>query len=70
MQELQEVSADMSSDLLQRLVTPGQLLPAMEGPLQELLQAADWEQAAAQGRVVPTPVSCDARHSCSAEITM
>lgn len=57
MEGLQAVTDDMSSTLLQRLVTPGQALPAFAEPLDALVAAADWEEAAAQGRVIPTPVS-------------
>lgn len=57
MEGLQAVSGNMSSTLLQQLVTPGQALPAFAEPLDALMAAADWEEAAAQGRVIPTPVS-------------
>lgn len=62
MQSLQEAASDMKSDLLRRLVTPGELLPDMGVPLAELLEAADWDQAIAQGRIIPTPV----RHQTAA----
>ncbi|KAK9807187.1 hypothetical protein WJX73_005617 [Symbiochloris irregularis] len=55
MEGLQAACGDMSSTLLQKLVTPGQALPAFAEPLDALVAAADWEEAAAQGRVIPTP---------------
>lgn len=57
MQGLQEEAGSMQSTLLKRLVTPGQGLPDMQGPLDELLAAADWDAADADGRVKPTRVS-------------
>ena len=56
MQGLQEHADSMYSALLRRLVTPGQGFPDPAEPLEGLLAAADWEAAAAEGRIRPTPV--------------
>ncbi len=56
MAELKGAEAELSSQLLIDLVTPGRVLPDFAGPLAELLDATDWEEAIAQGRVVPKEV--------------
>ena len=49
-------SAQVSSQILQDLTTPGRRLPKFGKALEELLRAADWEAAAQQGRIVPNQV--------------
>lgn len=49
-------AAGLSSQILRDLTTPGRRLPNLGGALKELLQAADWEAAAQQGRIVPNQV--------------
>ena len=60
MQGLQEEADSMHSSLLVRLVTPGQGFPDPAEPLEQLLEAADWDAAAAEGRIRPTQV-----HTCA-----
>lgn len=38
-------------------MTPGHLFPDLEDPLEDLLNATDWDEAIKQGRVVPRQVS-------------
>ena len=64
MEGLQAVSGAMRSSLLRRLVTPGELLPDTQEPLGQLLEAADWDQAVAQGRILPTRVRSHALRQC------
>lgn len=49
----------MASSLLQRLLTPGQGFPSLDGPLGDLEGATDWQEAAASGRAIPAQVSCN-----------
>lgn len=49
-------AAELSSQVLRDLTTPGRRLPKFADALKELLQAADWEAAAQQGRIVPNQV--------------
>ena len=58
-QGFQEVGGNyLASSLLCNLTTPGSsLLPDFGPALQELLEAADWEAAEAQGRIAPKQVS-------------
>lgn len=50
------VEAGLDSALLRDLTTPGTRLPDLSVPLKELLEAADWNAAAEQGRIVPNEV--------------
>ena len=56
MQGLAEEAGSMQSSLLRSLVTPGEGFPDPTQPLQKLLEAADWDVAAAQGRIRPCRV--------------
>lgn len=56
------VRGSLSSPLLRRLVTPGQGFPDLAPRLAALRQAADWETAEKEGRVVPAAgvdAACD-----------
>ncbi len=44
------------SDLLASLVTPGRCFPDMAAALADLEAATDWEEAEANGRVIPRQV--------------
>ena len=55
----------MQSSLLQSLVTPGKGFPDPTGPLQKLLEAADWDAAADEGRIRPCRVSPQPHHTHS-----
>ena len=59
LQGFQEVGGNyLASGMLCNLTTPGSSeLPDFGPALQELLEAADWEAAEAQGRIAPKPVS-------------
>ena len=50
----------MQSSLLRSLVTPGQGFPDPAEPLQKLLDSADWDAAASQGRICPCRVRVQA----------
>ena len=54
MREFEEM--ELSSSLLRDLVTPGRRFPDLAGPLRHLLDAADWDAAATQGRIIPRKV--------------
>ncbi len=54
----QPVLPKLASSLLQQLLTPGKGFPELDGPLDALEGATDWEEAAACGRATPRPVSC------------
>ena len=45
------------SDLLSEITTPGSRLPEIARPLEGLLQAAEWDIAAEEGRVIPKQVA-------------
>ncbi|EFN52031.1 hypothetical protein CHLNCDRAFT_139631 [Chlorella variabilis] len=49
----QELGDGISSSLLRRLVTPGELFPDMAAALAEMQSATDWAEAEASGRVEP-----------------
>ena len=48
---------DLASSLLQQLLTPGKGFPELDGPLDALERATDWQEAAATGRAIPHAVS-------------
>ena len=54
----QSALQDMASSLLQQLLTPGRGFPELDGPLEALERATDWQEAASTGRATPSPVSC------------
>ena len=58
-QGFQELGGNyLASTMLCNLTNPGlSVLPDFGPPLQELLEAADWEAAEAQGRIAPKQVS-------------
>ena len=62
LQGLAEESGSMQSSLLRSLVTPGEGFPDPSGPLQKLLEAADWDAAADEGRIRPCRVSLNLKH--------
>ena len=49
--------AQLDSQALQELTTPGQLLPEFASKLEYLLGATDWEAATQEGRIIPDQVS-------------
>lgn len=51
-----EVASSLKSSLLRDLITPGRLFPAMDAQLNDLMSAADWDEAQKTGRIVPAPV--------------
>lgn len=53
----QPVLPTLASSLLQQLLTPGKDFPELDGPLDALEGATDWQEAAATGRATPRPVS-------------
>lgn len=57
-QGFQSVLPDMASSSLQQLLTPGRGFPELQGPLDTLEGATDWQEAASTGRATPRPVSC------------
>lgn len=54
----QSLLDDMAGSLLQQLLTPGRGFPELDGPLEALERATDWQEAASTGRAIPRPVSC------------
>ena len=46
-----------TGSLLQQLLTPGRGFPELDGPLEALERATDWQEAASSGRAIPRPVS-------------
>lgn len=54
----QSVLPNMASNSLQQLLTPGRGFPELQGPLEALEGATDWQEAASTGRPTPRPVSC------------
>ena len=56
MQGLAQEADSMQSSLLRSLVTPGEGFPDPAEPLRQLLEAADWDAAASQGRIRPCRV--------------
>ena len=56
LQGLAAEAGSMQSSLLRSLVTPGEGFPDPAEPLQKLLDSADWDAAASQGRICPCRV--------------
>ena len=54
----QSALPDMASSLLQQLLTSGRGFPELDGPLEALERATDWQEAASTGRAIPRAVSC------------
>ena len=48
----------LRSSLLDQLLMPGKGFPELDGPLDALEGATDWQEAASSGRATPKPVSC------------
>lgn len=54
----------LSSELLLRVVTPGELFPDMRAALAEMQSVTDWAEAEATGRVEPAEVRRAAGWGC------